>query len=200
MAKKRGRGVASMIYSIGSTGKANPSTAIVRVNHDGKAFVYIGAADVGQGVTTIMSQIAADTLGLTVDDITMVYHDTEYTPYDYGTGASRVTLITGNAVKSAAEKARDILLEAASRILNLNKDFLNIQKGKIFLADLPTKWVSIAEAAFHSERVLGKPVYGLGSFSPDTKDIDKEEGQGRPYGTYVFATQVADVEVDTLTG
>ncbi|HHW05967.1 MAG TPA: molybdopterin-dependent oxidoreductase [Clostridia bacterium] len=198
--KKRGKGVAGMIYAIGSTGKANPSTAIVRVNHDGKSFVYIGAADVGQGVITAMCQIAAETLGLAVDDITMVYHDTEFTPYDYGTGASRVTLIMGNAVKNAAENAKTILLEAAARILNVNQDFLTIRDGKIFLADLPARWVSIAEAAFFSERVLGKPVYGLGSFSPDTSDIDKETGQGRPYSTYVFATQVAEVEVDTATG
>jgi CO/xanthine dehydrogenase Mo-binding subunit len=200
LVKKRGRGIASMIYTIGSTGKANPSTVLVRVNHDGKAFLYIGTGDIGQGSNTAMAQIAAETLGISIDDISVVSHDTEYTPYDYGTGASRVTFICGNATKIAAQEAKAILLDTAARMLSTEAEALTIRKGEIFIPDLPAKKVSVAEAAFHSERVRGKPVYGLGSFTPNTGGIDKETGQGRPYARHVFATQVAEVEVDTLTG
>lgn len=198
--KKRGRGVACMFYPIGSTGKPNPGSAFVKVNHDGTAAVFVGAVDEGQGSTTALAQLVAEELGIEFEDVRMITADTELTPYDQGTGACRVTYVVGNAVKRTAAKAKKLLLEAAAYKFKLaNTDSLVAEKGTIYLKDFPQKGLTIAEAAWTSERELGKPVIAAESYAPNLIGLDGD-GQGKPYQTHVFATQIAEVEVDTETG
>ena len=78
--KKRGKGIACMIYPIGFTSYPNPSTAFVKVNQDGTAVVFTGTTEVGQGSTTALAQIAAEELGSSYDAVTMITSDTERTP------------------------------------------------------------------------------------------------------------------------
>ena len=113
--KKQGKGIAFMIYPIGGTSNPNSASAFIKVNVDGSAVLYTGATDIGQGSSTVLLQIAAEELGIEVDQMTVVCSDTKLTPYDHGPGASRTTFITGNAVKNAAAQAKQILLEAAPK-------------------------------------------------------------------------------------
>ena len=199
--KKRGKGIACMFYPNGSTGKANASSAFLKVNHDGTAVLYMGATDIGQGSDTCMAQITAEVLGIDVHKVRVISADTELTPYDSGTGACRVTYIAGNAVKEAAERAKQILLDAAARKLGLiHANQLEIREGEITLRYWPEKHLSVAEAAKYSERVLGKPVIATGAYSPATMPLDGETGQGMPFEVSIYATQLAEVEVDTDTG
>lgn len=199
--KKRGKGIACMFYPNGSTGKPNPAGAFIKINHDGTAVLNMGATDIGQGSNTCMAQIAAETLGLKLSQVRVVTGDTEVTPYDAGTGACRVTYIAGNAVQRTAERAKKMLLDAAARKMGLiHSDQLVIEKGMIFLRYWPEKRMSIAEAANYSERVLGKPIIAVDSYSPATMPLDPENGQGMPFEVSIYATQIAEVEVDTDTG
>ncbi len=199
--KKRGKGIACMFYPNGSTGKPNPAGAFIKVNHDGTVVLNVGAMDIGQGSNTCLMQIVAEEIGVKFEQVRLVWGDTELTPYDAGTGACRVTYIAGNAVQKTAANAREILLDAAARKLGLiHSNQLAIEDGEIYLRYWPSQRMSIADAAFYSERVLGRPVLAVDSYSPATMPIDPETGQGMPFEVSIYATQIAEVEVDTDTG
>ena len=199
--KKRGKGIACMIYPIGFTSYPNPSSAFVKVNQDGTAVVLTGATDVGQGSTTALAQIAAEELGIDYDAVTMVTSDTERTPFDLGSVASRVTYIAGNAVKRAAGEAKQTLLQVAAEMLDvMGPDELAVGGGAVFVKNFPERNVPIAEVARQATMVKGRPPTGDASYNPQTTFLDPETGRGTPYEAYVFATQIAEVEVDTETG
>jgi len=189
-----------MWYPIGFTVAANASAATVKVNTDGTATLLTGTVETGQGALTVLGQIAAEALGIATDDVHVVSADTDTTPMDTGAIASRTTYVTGNAVKLAAEKAREILFESAAPMLEVRADQLEARDRKIQVLGFPSKSVTIGEAAHYSENVLGNPSIGSASYNPPTVAMDPETGQGKPFNTYVYATQIADVEVDDETG
>jgi len=198
--KKRGKGIACMLYPIGFTSYPNPGSAFVKVHQDGTAVVSTGATDVGQGSTTVLAQIAAEELGILYENLTMITSDTERTPFDLGSVASRVTYIVGNAVKQAAAEAKQILLEAAEDMLEVGVEDLEAGDGLITVKGFPERNVTMAQAAQHATMGKGRPPMGSGSYNPETTFLDPETGQGKPYEEYVYATQIAEVEVDTETG
>ena len=198
--KKRGRGMACMWYPIGFTVAANPSAATVKVNTDGTATLLTGTVETGQGALTVLGQIAAEALGIATDDVHVVSADTDTTPMDTGAIASRTTYVTGNAIIKAAEQAREILFEAAAPMLNVKPEQLEARDRKIQVLGFPQQYKTIGEVAHHSEIVIGRPAIGSGSYNPPTVEMDPETGQGKPFSTYVYATQIADVEVDDETG
>lgn len=198
--KRRGRGIACIHYPIGFTSYPNPGSAYVKVHPDGTVVVMTGAADVGQGSTTALAQIAAEALGVSLDKVIMVTADTERTPYDIGSVASRVTYIVGNAVKRAAEEAKTVLLQAAAELLEASPDDLDVSDNRIYVRGAADHAISVAEAAQTAYFRQGKVPQGAGSYNPETTFLDPETGQGIPYEEYVYATQIAEVEVDTETG
>ena len=198
--KKFGRGIATMFYPIGFTSYPNPGSAVIKVNEDGSAVLYIGSTDIGQGSTTVLAQIAAEELGIEFVKLTVVDADTLMTPFDLGTVASRVTYIVGNAVQKAARAAKRILLEAAAEELKVNADGLYARDGMISAEGFPERRISVAKAALRAYKINGRPVLSTGTYNPATTMLDPETGHGKPYGAYVFGTQLAEVEVDTETG
>jgi len=198
--RKRGIGVACMQYPLGFTAYPNPSAAFVKINEDGTATVLTGATDIGQGSTTVLGQIAAEELGINRDQISMVTSDTDRTPLDMGSIASRVTYVAGNAVRKAAADAKQILFEEASYELGVEARALDSANGKIFLRDFPDRSVDFADMAVRCILKKGKPPIGKGSHNPATTHLDEETGIGKPFEAYVYAAQVARVEVDTETG
>ncbi len=198
--KRRGRGIGCMWYPIGFTVAANPSAATVTVNEDGTATLLTGTVETGQGSLTVLGQIAAQALGIASEDVMVVSADTDVTPMDTGAIASRTTYVTGNAIKLAAEKARDILFETAAPLLGVRPDQLEACDRKIQVLDFPQKSLPIGEVAHRGQLVLGRPAIGSASYNPPTVAMDPETGQGKPFNTYVYATQIAEVEVDDETG
>jgi CO/xanthine dehydrogenase Mo-binding subunit len=198
--KRRGRGIACMWYPIGFTVSANPSAATVKVNEDGTATLLTGTVETGQGSLTVLGQIAAEALGIATEDVHVVSADTDATPMDTGAIASRTTYVTGNAVKLAGEKARAILFEVAAPMLRVKPDQLEARDRKIQVKGFPQRSVPIGEAARHALVVKGEPPIGTASFNPPTVAMDPETGQGKPFSTYVYATQIAEVDVDDETG
>jgi len=111
--KKRGQGIACMWYPIGFMVKSNPSAATVKLNEDGTALLLTGTVETGQGSLTVLSQIAAEELGIAADDVTVVSADTDTTPVDTGAIASRTTYVTGNAVRQAAAELKKMVFDVA---------------------------------------------------------------------------------------
>jgi CO/xanthine dehydrogenase Mo-binding subunit len=197
--KKRGVGIGCMWYGIGNTGVQNPSTARITMDRNGNVTLFTGCADIGQGSTTVLAQIAAEVLGLTPDAIRLVVADTKCTTNAGATSASRQTYISGNAVKDAAEKLTDVLMTAAVNKLKAPKSSLFLESGYVRdSADLNNK-VGFSWLAQHIHQ-KGLPLTWSGFFDPETVPLDAKTGEGVPYATYAFACQLALVSVDTLTG
>ncbi|RPJ01345.1 MAG: xanthine dehydrogenase family protein molybdopterin-binding subunit, partial [Deltaproteobacteria bacterium] len=198
--KRRGVGVACMVYPIGICQFNNPSSAFVSINQDGTATVLTGAVDVGQGSTTVLSQIAAEELGIPFEAIQFVSADTGVTPFDTGSIASRVTFIAGNAIREAAREAREALFRVAEEELGISREGLEAREGRIFLKRYPERSMTIQEAAFKAYKRKGIVPLGKGSWNPPTLQIEPETGHGKPFAAYTYAAQIAEVEVDVETG
>ncbi len=198
--KHSGRGIACMWYPIGFTVAANPSAALVKVNEDGTATVLTGTVEIGQGSTTVLGQIAAQELGLAADDVLVVSGDTDSSPMDTGPIASRTTFVTGEAVRRAAASAKQVLFETAAPILEVPVTDLEAADHQIRVKAFPQRNLTIGEVASRALVRTGAPPIGVGTFNPPTVAMDPETGQGKPFATYVYATQIADVMVDDETG
>jgi CO/xanthine dehydrogenase Mo-binding subunit len=198
--KKKGRGIACMWYPVGFTVMANPGAVTVKMNEDGTVMVLNGTVEIGQGSTTVLAQIAAEELGVAPSDVTMITADTDSTPMDSGPIASRTTYVTGNAARLAAAEVKKILFEVAAPLLGARPDQLEARDRKIQVVGFPQRNLPIGEVALKSQAVFGRPAVGSASFSPPTIPLDPKTGQGKPYSAYVYATHIAEVEVDTETG
>lgn len=197
--KKQGIGVACMHYGIGKTGHAAPAGAFVQLLGDGTLLVAVGLSDMGQGVETVLAQIAAETAGVSVDQVTVKTGDTTIAPDAGPTSASRSTYILGNAVRKGVLEAMKPIFREASARLEVQVDDLIARNGKIFPKDKPEEAVALRDilAACQSR---GEQCTAGVTHTPAFGELDPETGSGFPYPTYAFATQIVKVEVDTETG
>jgi CO/xanthine dehydrogenase Mo-binding subunit len=197
--KRRGIGLGSMWYGIGNTGVQNPSTAKIKMDLGGNVTLYTGCADIGQGSTTVLAQIAAEILGIEPDEIRLFVADTRCTTNAGATSASRQTYISGNAVIEAADKLADVLLSEAVNQLRVPKSSLALAGGFVVDTGSPDNRAELAALAQRANQ-KGIPLKWQGYFDPETVPLDSETGQGVPYSTYAFASQLILLTVDTLTG
>ena len=196
---KRGIGLGGMWYGIGNTGVQNPSTAKIEMDQNGRITLFTGCADIGQGSTTILTQIAGEVLGVLPEAIHMVVGDTKFTTNAGATSASRQTYISGNAVKDASDKLASVLLTEGSNKLKVSKALLEFGDHSLHVSGNMDKSVDFAWLA-RTILKKGGSLSWQGYFDPETIPFDPETGQGSPYATYAFACQLALVEVDVLTG
>lgn len=196
---KRGKGLAISYYGTGyGNGFPDVSNAIVRLNNDGKVHIFVGGTEVGQGAKTVFVQIAAETLNMDTDDITLFSEDTYNTPDSGTAAASRQTYNTGNAIKIACEKFIEELKVKAKEILKLNsiEEFI-VSDSNIYSSSCINNKVSFLEIASKFKNEL---IESQGSFTAHTVEMDIETGQGEPYWPYTFSACEVEVEVNTLTG
>jgi 4-hydroxybenzoyl-CoA reductase subunit alpha len=177
------------------------SNALIRVTEDGAAAtLFIGEADIGQGSNTVLSQVAAEAMGIPFEAMRIVAADTERTPRGLGTYSSRVTLMGGNACRMAGEDVKAQVLAAASELLDASAEELEARGGLVFLKDDPERKLPWAEAAAHHFSLRG-PLVGKGWYSPPEPLGGTHKGA--PVGTspaYSFSACVAEVDVDLDTG
>lgn len=198
--KKRGKGLAAIYFGMGNTAKPNPSSAFVELLEDGSAVIRCGVADLGQGSDTTMVQIAAETLGISPEKVSIKSADTLITPEAGNSSASRQTYVSGNAVRLAAEQVRETLLAQAADELGANLDDLVVSDDEIFLPAMPERRLTVKQVC-EQLRARGVLTVGAGTFTPPTPlALDPETGAGIPYGAYSYATQLVEVEVDDETG
>src|SRR5258708_16023872 len=120
MALHTGRGFAAIEYPTGMNQNGDPSQAWIKVKPDGRIDVFAGTVDVGQGSKTVHTQIVADTIGVPYDWVTMDVSNTDSSPICTGSFASRGTFIGGNAVRFAAERVREKILEIAAKEMEVD--------------------------------------------------------------------------------
>ena len=198
--KKRGFGIGSMYYGIGyGFSRADIGSATIEMAEDGTTTVYSGACDMGQGVMTIVAQVAAEEIGINPDTIRVVAADTSSTPDAGPTSGSRATFVQGVAVQKAAKDLRDQLLPMAAEMLQCRKEELEARAGSIYKIGSEAPLTTVAKVANEIHR-LGRRCASSGWHDITTKDVDPETSQGDAYATYGWATQLVEVEVDTETG
>lgn len=115
-----------------SDSEASPvSTSIVRLLSDGSVILLAGSTEVGQGARTVLCQIVAEELNMSLAKVNMKATDTMYTPFDRSTGASRSTTVMGTAVKAAASDLRRQLVEIGAGLLGVEVDSILLKNGEI---------------------------------------------------------------------
>lgn len=199
-AKRRGRGVSVGYSGVGASGGNDPSMAEVELNHDGSIKVKAGAVDIGGGEKTVLSQIAAEEMGVPLEDIRIILADTENTPLSTGTFGNRETYITGNAIRQACGELKQILFDMASEELNVAPEQLELRDRMVVVVNAPEQAVPIADLASKAVWLQGKYLAGRGGYHTVANWIDDQTGKGLPTEQYIFGTSVAEVEVDVDTG
>jgi len=200
-----GKGIACM-YKAPSMPNNVASSAIVKINEDGTVNLLVTAMDLGQGSDTALTQIAAEVLTVPVSKISIVTGDTDCTPYEWQTVASRTTYCCGNSIIRAAEDAKSQMIKLASLKFDIPESELEIRDEQIISKINPDRKVKIADLAMGLTMPDGSgihgPIIGRGAFiPPEVKDTDKETGQGeKPVAFWTFGVQAAEVEVDIETG
>jgi CO/xanthine dehydrogenase Mo-binding subunit len=202
MAKHRGRGFATIEYPTGMNQNGDPSQAWIKLKPDGRVDVFAGTVDIGQGSKTVHTQIVADALGVPFDWVTMDNSNTDSSAVCTGTFASRGTFIGGNAVRYAAEKARERILDIASKELEISADDLEIVDGEVLAKGAPDRKISIPDVAGAATYVYGELITGNGTALKPLAEVDDDDGSvtAEPHSAISYAACVIDVEVDDETG
>ena len=201
--RKRGVGIGTGIHVTANRQLANVdhSTAVVRVNDDGRITLITGESDLGQGSNTVLTQICANELGVPIDHITVNTPDSDNAPFCMGTFAARVTMLAGNAVIRASKEAREKLLAVAASKLEVSASDLIIEDGFIHVVGLPKLGMTVGEASrLHLYRPNGEGIFARATWDAPTQMADKETFYGNPAPAYSFAAATAEIEVDTETG
>jgi carbon-monoxide dehydrogenase large subunit len=186
------RGVGISAYVEG-TGVGPYEGANVRLDASGKAVVATGACSQGQGHETVYAQIAADALGIGLEDVTVIGGDTDAIPFGIGTFASRSTVLAGNAVAASGAAVRAKLVRAAARLLEAAETDLVVEDGRVSVRGSPGRALTFASIVRASLPTFQAP----GAVEPD---FEATTYQGVPTVTYASAVHVAVVEVDPETG
>ncbi len=176
---RRGVGLAACYYGVGlgAMGKhLNPAGANVVVAGDGSVTVAVGTTEIGQGMVTVLTQIAAESLGCPPDAVRVMEADTSRVPDSGPTVASRTTVMSGNAIRDAAAKIRAAM--------------------EPVIADSGLPWREAV--ALCVQKQIGLAAHGWAV--PPATTFDLATGQGEAYVCYSFSANVVEVEVDTETG
>ncbi len=205
--KRRGKGIALMWKAPAMPPNAG-SSAKVALNEDGTVTVSVGGQEIGQGSFTIAAQMAAGSLGVPVEWVRVATPvNTDFSPYEWQTVASRLTWSMGNAVAAAGRDARQQILEMVAKAWSENVEDLDIIDGKVISykseESISLKNIAIYGIALPNDQGwVGGPVLGRGNFMPTyVTGLDPETGQGpRAVVHYTTGAQAVEVEVDMDTG
>lgn len=203
--KVRGKGIAGGWKSPSQPTNAG-SAAIIRMNEDGTFFLMTSGHDIGQGSDTALTQIAAEVLCCDPSKFTIRTGDTDHTPYEWQTVASRITYCAGNAIKLAAEDLKEKLLDLAQIKLGYIKRELYLEDGWIINRNHPESRMLMSDLAlglaFEDGSGYGGPAIGVGTFTlPNNINYDPATGYSpKPAAFWTTAVAGAEVEVDTETG
>ncbi len=201
--KRRGVGISTTTMISGAPYYPFTSAGIVQLHDDGRATLLTGVVEMGQGSETTLAQVAAEELGLRLEDIRVVSGDSEQTPVDMGSFLSGGATVTGGAIRLAAADAKRQLLEVAAERLDAMVEELEVGDGRVCVRGRPDRCLSIGEVVRLSIKETGNPIIGHGSrkiLSGVDHYPSLAKGTGRWTDAYGFNAQVAEVEVDIETG
>ncbi|MBI5508229.1 MAG: molybdopterin-dependent oxidoreductase [Deltaproteobacteria bacterium] len=203
--KVRGKGLA-MLHKAPAMPTYTSCSVVIKLEPDASATLLVSGIDYGQGTYTTLAQIAADALTIPIDRVHVPWEaDTQFTPYDWQTVASRFTVMGGNAVIEAARDCLAQIRKTAAAALGVDPEALVIERGRVFVpgkadAGLDFKQLAVGYT-FPNGNSIGGPVIGHGRYiAHGLTNLDPETGQGRPALNWTYGAHGVEVEVDTDTG
>lgn len=179
------------------------SSAFVRLNQDGTVSIITAVTDLGTGNLTVLCQIAAETLGVPIENVAIAAQDSDVSPYDTGSIASRTIFDAGNAVYKAATDVRNQIAEIAAQSMECDPQDIVIENGLVFDRNQPHITKTVADISFEAHFLRSQgPILGRGSIliNPPREHHVGHGFDERPCGSFTFATHVVEVEVDPETG
>jgi putative selenate reductase molybdopterin-binding subunit len=183
---RRGIGMSIAIHGSGIAG-LDMAAATLKMNDDGSFNLLIGATDIGTGSDTILAQIAAEELGVKVDDIIVYSSDTDFTPFDKGAYASSTTYISGGAVLKAAKNVKAQIQNHAAKMMGgVNPEDLVLKFNHVIAPDESS--LSLEEIALSSLHQMNQ------------HQIMATESHRSYVSPPPTAAQFVEVAVDTSTG
>lgn len=189
----RGVGLASCWYGCGNTSLPNPSTILMGITPDGRLTLHQGAMDIGQGANTVITQIAADALGLPISQFHLIGADTALTPDAGKTSASRQTYVSGRAAQDCGLALRADILRRANAS---DQAHLSLSGSVLTVADTATHQIDLRELGLDAH---GYAISAMASYDPPTAPLDAN-GQGKPYAVYGYGAQMVELMVDPDLG
>ena len=197
---KKGIGLACSFRGVSFGGEGNDyAGSIVTINIDGTVTVSCGISEIGQGAKTVISQIAAEELGVPVENVTYLDQDTNITPYSIFTSASRGTFMGGMATKKAAQILRARISKVAAELLKSEPEKIVFENGEVYPIDAPERRITFKNLARECyNRAIEMRATGWHAITDIT--WDPETGKGDTYKTYTYSANIAEVTVDIETG
>jgi len=201
--RRRGLGIGLTCH----TSAFMSTSAIVRLMEDGTVALNTGSVDIGQGGDTAMAQMCAGMLGLDVDDICVVAPDTDASPYNSGTNASRSTHMVGRAIGGACDQVVAQLCDRASMMLGMPRERLEIRPGGVVAVRDGNASVAFRDVAMFATHAAigGGPIIGTAAVTQN-EPLDPAHTQSEgmlsfdAVGAFAFGAQVVEAEVDEATG
>lgn len=183
---KRGVGMAALMQG-SSIPEIDMASASLKMNEDGSFNLLCGATDLGTGSDTVLAQIAAETLGISDEDLIVYSSDTDMTPFDVGAYASSTTYLSGMAVRNAAEMVR-------VQVVNVIREMLDEPDSEFEISESVVKSLKTGKTATMSEIAL-RALYQENQFQIGAIGSAISHSSPPP-----FAAHFVEVEVDTETG
>ena len=200
-----GLGVAGSTYISGTHypiyPNAMPQAAVqMTLDRSGRARIFSGANDIGQGSDTMLAVIASEELGLELADIRVVSADSDLCPVDLGAYSSRITLMVGNAALAAARQLRQIIVTSVAKHWKIPLSRISLVKGRAIDIREPSRSMTLAEAFVLAESEHGL-LTAVGNYdTPVDRHGDYRGGTIGASPAYSFTAHVAEVTVDMETG
>ncbi|MCX6310418.1 MAG: xanthine dehydrogenase family protein molybdopterin-binding subunit [Bacteroidetes bacterium] len=198
---KKGIGLASMLH-VGGGAKIYRSDGcgtILKIDPYGYCTIITGSNEIGQGSETVLAMIASEELGIELKKIKVINTDTDVKPWDVGVHASRTSFVAGNSLLGAIKILKEKLNKKASALLKSGDSEFEYSDNKIISVksnDSIALDKVVREMHFSEPNELAIADY---FYEPSSKFQDKDF-KGNVSGTYAFASQAIEVEVDTYTG
>jgi CO/xanthine dehydrogenase Mo-binding subunit len=178
----------------------------IYLRSDGSVAVNTGVVDIGQGSDTVLTQICADALMLTPERISFASPDSDSSPWNWKTAASRVTYMAGRVVLAASIEVREKILRQAAEIMECAVEDLEVRPGGLVgLKGVSGQSIGFGQIASHAISRLGGPIMGASSLLFDGERMDPKRAlvEGFAFGNigaYIFGAQAVEAEVDEVTG
>jgi 4-hydroxybenzoyl-CoA reductase alpha subunit len=197
-----GVGISGTSYLGGARQRGHQSCgAVVHVCEDGTIDYLTGATDCGQGSDTVLVQIIAEELGLSVEEIDIKRVDTAVTPCDAGSYGSRVTVLAGEAAQKAAHDVKSQLARVAAENWETDPEDIVFRNGQVFVRTAPERSMpfrKLAQIACYSGS--GAVILGRGYSQYGIEVLDFDKGLGNCGTSYSFTSQLTAVDIDMETG